>query len=119
MFWKMKMKIHILMLLLQLIFTVLPKVQTTSNKMMNQTFAQIRMLSYQLPDQPRADRAMHHLLCTNIKLTRKVLTRNVIKTIMDKNVGTNDVEKYVKNVCMTYVYFVIGTELCVICSYFV
>ena len=32
MFWKMKMKIHILMLLLQLIFTVLPKVQTTSNK---------------------------------------------------------------------------------------
>ena len=39
------------------------------------------------------------LLCVNIKLTRKVLTKNVLKTILNKNVGTNDVEMYVRNIC--------------------
>jgi hypothetical protein len=75
------------------------KVQTTKLTVLNQTFAHIRMLSNQLPDQPRADRAMHQLLCTNIKLTRKVLTKNVIRTIMKRNIGTIEVEKYVGLVC--------------------
>jgi hypothetical protein len=34
-----------------------------------------------------------------MKLTRKVLTKNLIRTIMRKNIGTNDVEKYVNVVC--------------------
>ena len=75
------------------------KVQNIKTTMFNQTFAQIRILSYQLPDPPRADRAMHHLLCNNIKLTRKVLTRNLIRTIMKRDIGTNEVEKYVDIVC--------------------
>ena len=78
---------------------VLSKVQTIPNIMLNQTFAQIRNLSNQLPDPGRADRAMHQLLSSNIKLTRKVLTRNLLKTMLKKNVGTNDVVKYVNGVC--------------------
>ena len=77
------------------VHTKVPKIQST---MYSQTLAQIRNLSYQLPDQPKADRAMHQLLCINIKLTRKVLTKNVLKTIMMKDIGTNEVETYVKNV---------------------
>ena len=64
---------------------VLTKVQNTRVTMFNQTFALIRNLSYQLPDQMRADRAMHQVLCSNIKLTRRVLTKNVIKTIASTN----------------------------------
>ena len=64
------------------------KMVETGGLSMNQTFAQIRILSYQLPDQTRDDRAMHQLICTNIKLTRKVLTTNLIRTILRKNVGT-------------------------------
>ena len=78
---------------------VLTKVQTNQNIMLSQTFAQIRNLSNQLPDPGRADRAMHQLLSSNIKLTRKVLTRNLLKTMLKKNVGTNDVVKYVNGVC--------------------
>ena len=75
------------------------KVEATETTMYSETLAQIRILSYQLPDPPRADRAMHQLLSTNIKLTRKVLTKNLINTIMKRNIGTNDVEKYVQVVC--------------------
>ena len=41
---------------------------------------------------------MHDLLCTNIKLTRRVLTKNVLKRIMNLNVGTNEVEKFAASV---------------------
>ena len=75
------------------------RVETTKPTMFNQTLAQIRILSSQLPDPIRADRVMHQLLCANIKLTRKVLTKNLIRSIMKKNIGTNDVEKYVGIVC--------------------
>ena len=90
------------MLLLSLMIvtnSVHTKVQTNQLTMLSQTFAHIRNLSYQLPDQPRADRAMHQLLCTNMKLTRKVLTKNLIRTIMKRNIGTNEVEKYVGVEC--------------------
>ena len=98
---KIQIKLDLMLLLSLMIVTssVHTKVQTTKLTMLNQTFAQIRNLSYQLPDQPRADRAMHQLLCTNIKLTRKVLTVNLIRTILKRNIGTNDVERYVRIVC--------------------
>ena len=96
------MKINILMLLsflMNINILVLTKVQYNPNTMLSQTFAQIRNLSNQLPDPIRADRAMHQLLCTNVKLTRKVLTKNLLKTVMKKNIATNDVMKYAKGVC--------------------
>ena len=95
-------KINYLMLLLFMTIrdnSVHTKVKNIKSTMLSQTFAQIRSLSYQLPDQPRSDRAMHKLLCTNIKLSRRVLTKNLISTIMKKNIGTNDVEKYVHVLC--------------------
>ena len=94
----MKIKVNILMLLLFLMTRsnfVHSRVETTKPTMFNQTLAQIRILSSQLPDPIRADRAMHQLLCANIKLTRKVPTKNLIRSIMKKNIGTNDVVKYV------------------------
>ena len=99
--FSVNMQINILMLLsflMNINILVLTKVQYNPNTMLSQTFAQIRNLSNQLPDPIRADRAMHQLLCTNVKLTRKVLTKNLLKTMMKKNIGTNDVEKYVKGV---------------------
>ena len=97
-FLTMNLQINLSMLLLLLMTTSLVhiKEETIITTMLSQTFAHIRNLSYQLPDQPRADRAMHQLLMTNIKLTRKVLTSNVLKAIMKRNIGTNDVEKYVE-----------------------
>ena len=95
------MRINFPMLLLFLLMinifvhTKVPKSEIS----MNQTFAHIKDLSFQLPDHQRADRAMHQLLCSNIKLTRRVLTKNLIKMIMKKDIGTNEVETFVKNVC--------------------
>ena len=89
----------LLSFLMNINILVLTKVQYNPNTMLSQTFAQIRNLSNQLPDPIRADRAMHQLLCTNVKLTRKVLTKNLLKTVMKKNIATNDVMKYAKGVC--------------------
>ena len=100
--FSVNMQINILMLLsflMNINILVLTKVQYNPNTMLSQTFAQIRNLSNQLPDPIRADRAMHQLLCTNVKLTRKVLTKNLLKTMMKKNIATNDVMKYAKGVC--------------------
>ena len=35
--------------------------------MLRETFARIRILSFELPDPPRADKAMHKLICSNIE----------------------------------------------------
>ena len=71
----------------------------SNSKMFSETLAQIRHLSLQSPDPMWADRAMHTLLCTNIKLTRRVLTKNVLKKLKQLGIGTNDVEKYAGIVC--------------------
>ena len=42
---------------------------------------------------------MHNLLVTNIKLSRRVLTRNLLKKMMHLNLGTNEVERFVLKVC--------------------
>ena len=86
----------LLFLMINNIF-VLTKVNNIQTIMSSQTFALIRNLSYQLPDPPRADRAMHQLLCVNLKLTRKVLTKNLIRMIIKKDIGTNEVENFVRN----------------------
>ena len=80
----LKMQIHHLMLLLFLMkFSnlVLIKVETNPNIMLSQTFAQIRNLSNQLPDPAGADRAMHQLLCTNVKLKINILVLTKVQSI--------------------------------------
>ena len=67
--------------------------------MYSETFAQLRSLSLMLADPERADRAMHDLLCSNIKLSRRVLTRNLLRNLMHLGVGTNEVENYVEKMC--------------------
>ena len=83
---EMRKKIYILMLLLPLMIQNVLVLTKRSNKpastMSSETFAQLRSMSLHLPDPVRADRAMHALLCSNIKLSRRVLTRNVLKSIM-------------------------------------
>ena len=71
----------------------------SSTNMSCLTFAQIRSLSLESPDPPRASWAMHALLCNNLKLTRRVLTKNLLTKLMHLNIGTNEVEKYAKVVC--------------------
>ena len=63
--------------------------------MFSETLARIKSF----PDPQRADRAMHKLMCTNIKLSRRVLTKNVLRRLMHLNVGTNEVEGYVAGLC--------------------
>ena len=65
----------------------------STKTMLRETFAHIRVLSLQFPDPPRADRAMHKLICSNLKLSRRVLTRNLLRRLLNLSVGTNDVMK--------------------------
>ena len=56
------------------------------------TFAYLNVISLDLVDPGRGSRAMHDLLVNNVKLTRKVLTKNLLKSLMEAGVGTNEVE---------------------------
>ena len=62
--------------------------------MSRMTFAQIRSLSSDSPNPARVSWAMHELLCSNMKLTRRVLTKNLLTKLMHMNCGTNEVERY-------------------------
>ena len=44
-------------------------------------------------------RAMHNLVCGNFKLTRRVLTKNLMTKLMRLKCGTNEVEKYADILC--------------------
>ena len=63
------------------------------------TFAHLNMIATNLEDPRWGSRAMHNLLCSNIKLSRKVLTKNLLRSLMELNVGTNEVETFARNVC--------------------
>ena len=62
--------------------------------MSSQTFAQVNSLSLEMLDPPRASRAMHSTLCSNLKLTKKVLTVNLLSEMVRLGIGTNEVENY-------------------------
>ena len=63
------------------------------------TFAHLRNISSLLEDPNRGSRAMHNLLCSNVKLTRKVLTKNLLRSLTGLSVGTNEVEIFATIVC--------------------
>ena len=70
----------------------------TEETMIGETFARISRLSLDLADPRWSSRVMHDLLCDNLKLSRRVLTKNLLSRLADLGVGTNDVEEYTKNV---------------------
>jgi hypothetical protein len=97
---------NIILVLFFISFSITSKFSSASSRstksepiMFSETLARIRTISYDLPDPQRADRAMHSLICTNIKLTRRVLTRNLLRRLVRENVGTNEVEIYTARVC--------------------
>ena len=67
--------------------------------MFRQTLAHIKLLSYVSPDPPRAERAMFDCITCSLKLCKRVLTRELLRTLVKCGVGTNDVE----NVCKSNV----------------
>ena len=46
-----------------------------------------------IPNPKMLNQAMHNFLCKNIKLTRKVLTKDLLSKLVVIGVGTNKVEK--------------------------
>ena len=71
----------------------------SSFNMFRQTLAHIKLLSYVSPDPPRAERAMFDCITCSLKLCKRVLTRELLRTLVKCGVGTNDVE----NVCKSNV----------------
>ena len=71
--------------------------------MFRQTLAQIKNLSYVSPDPPRAERAMFNLITCSFKLCKRVLTKELLCGLKKRGVGTNEVEKCVKNLCKSSV----------------
>ena len=66
--------------------------------MLRQTFAYIRELAQECYDPNRASQAMHDLLCSNMKLSRRTLTTNLLIKLKQLGIGTHDVEKYAMGV---------------------
>ena len=62
--------------------------------MSREAFAHIHQLSLDLSDPRWASWVMHNNLCSNLKLTRKVLTVNLLTKLMRLGVGTNEVAIY-------------------------
>ena len=64
-----------------------------------ETLAQIKQLSSLLTDPNRAERAMLYRLYCNVKLCKKILTRNLLKTLCKHRTGTTEVDKCVHRLC--------------------
>ena len=68
--------------------------------MFRDTLAQIKTISSILADPLRAERAMHARLMSCIKLCKRVLTRNLLSVLHKHKVGTNDVNRCMKVLCI-------------------
>ena len=62
--------------------------------MSTETFAYLDYLSFDMQNPVLGSKAMHTFLCNNIKLNRRVLTKDLLKKLVALGIGTNDVEKY-------------------------
>ena len=60
--------------------------------MLGLAFAYISRLSEETLQPSRSSQAMHDFLCSNLSLTRRVASRNLLSDLMKKNIGTNDCE---------------------------
>ena len=66
--------------------------------MFRETLAQIKTISYFSPVPIRAERAMMYRLMSNVKLCRKILTRNLLDTLVKYKIGTREVDQIVKRI---------------------
>ena len=84
-----------------------------------ETLAQIKQISSLSTDPYRAERAMLYRLYCNVKLCKKNLTRNLLKTLCKHRTGTTEVEKCVRRLCRNgndkrinkMVYFIMKDKL--------
>ena len=83
-------------LLFLVLFSANKRSRIQNPTMSSPTFAHIHNLSLDLQNPAQGSRAMHTFLCKNIKLTRKVLTKDLLSKLVVIGVGTNVVENYVK-----------------------
>ena len=68
--------------------------------MYRNTLAQIKTISNIFADPARAERAMHARLKSCVKLCKKVLTRDLLDVLHKYKIGTNDVSRCVKVLCI-------------------
>ena len=68
--------------------------------MYRDTLAQIKAISNIFADPARAERAMHARLKSCVKLCKKVLTRDLLNVLHKYKIGTNDVSRCVKVLCI-------------------
>ena len=61
--------------------------------MFRETLAQIKTISYLSPVPIRAERAMLSRLFCDVKMCKKVLTRNLLDRLVSKRIGTREVQK--------------------------
>ena len=83
-------------LLFLVLFSANKRSRIQNPTMSSPTFAHIHNLSLDLQNLAQGSRAMHTFLCKNIKLARKVLTRDLLSKLVVIGVGTNEVENCVK-----------------------
>ncbi len=63
--------------------------------MFRETLAQIKTISYFSPVPQRAERAMLSRLLCNVKMCKKVLTRNLLGSLVKQRIGTREVKQAV------------------------
>ena len=63
--------------------------------MFRQTLAYIKELSRISTDPPRAEKAMFNFVLQSFKLCKRVLTRDLLYTLMKRGIGTREVENVV------------------------
>ena len=66
--------------------------------MSRESFALIRNLSSRTQSPARVERVMHNYFKSNIKLTNRNLTVNLLKKLQRSNIGTNEVMEYTKKI---------------------
>ena len=67
--------------------------------MSRETLAQIKLFSNFSPDPIRAERAMTRRLFCNVKLCKKVITRDLLKSLSKHRTGTSEVIECVRKLC--------------------
>ena len=64
-----------------------------------QTLAQITFISNFSADPVRAERAMHNVLCSSVRLCKRVITKDLLNDLYKNGIGTNEVEGCVEKLC--------------------
>ena len=66
--------------------------KSSSSNMSSEAFAHLHLISQDLSEPTLGSRVMHTTLCNNLKLTKRVLTKNLLNKMMLLRIGTNEVD---------------------------